>query len=104
VFQRSQPPGAPRFPYTTLFRSVLGRQVADVTVGGEDAIIAAQIFLDGLGLGRGFDDDKLHERSLHAYAYTQMRVWGGPSSPSLRSEEHTAELQSRENLVCRLPL
>src|SRR5690606_40767700 len=25
-------------------------------------------------------------------------------APLLRSEEHTSELQSRENLVCRLPL
>src|SRR5690606_41997129 len=32
---------------------------------------------------------------------------GGPpvlSSPAFRSEEHTSELQSRENLVCRLLL
>src|SRR5690606_41947320 len=29
------------------------------------------------------------------------RLWGGPGA---RSEEHTSELQSRENLVCRLLL
>src|SRR5690606_42008794 len=28
----------------------------------------------------------------------------GPASASFRSEEHTSELQSRENLVCRLLL
>src|SRR5690606_40505531 len=32
-----------------------------------------------------------------------VRGSGGPSQPS-RSEEHTSELQSRENLVCRLLL
>src|SRR5690606_41254385 len=35
-----------------------------------------------------------------------VRVAGhaGPSLPPQRSEEHTSELQSRENLVCRLLL
>src|SRR5690606_40283707 len=31
-----------------------------------------------------------------------VRVWSGPGTT--RSEEHTSELQSRENLVCRLLL
>src|SRR5256886_12367673 len=30
--------------------------------------------------------------------------WGGTSSGSFRSEEHTSELQSQSNLVCRLLL
>src|SRR5690606_42151792 len=30
--------------------------------------------------------------------------WSAPSTASSRSEEHTSELQSRENLVCRLLL
>src|SRR5690606_39956731 len=38
----------------------------------------------------------------------RMRIrlarWRGPSRPQTRSEEHTSELQSRENLVCRLLL
>src|SRR5690606_14168326 len=38
-----------------------------------------------------------HARRIHASP-------GGPSQPDLRSEEHTSELQSRENLVCRLLL
>src|SRR5690606_42017936 len=33
---------------------------------------------------------------------TPTKTW--PSSASKRSEEHTSELQSRENLVCRLLL
>ena len=41
-------------------RAVLGRQIADVAVGGEHAVTAAKIFLDGLRLGGRFDDDKLH--------------------------------------------
>src|SRR5690606_41798164 len=31
-------------------------------------------------------------------------VWGRGGRPGRRSEEHTSELQSRENLVCRLLL
>src|SRR3546814_12724777 len=31
-----------------------------MAVGREDAIIATKIFLDGLCLGGGFDDDKFH--------------------------------------------
>src|SRR5690606_40622446 len=33
-----------------------------------------------------------------------MPAWGGNLSKENRSEEHTSELQSRENLVCRLLL
>ncbi len=40
--------------------AVLGRQVADVAKAGQHAIVAAEVFLDGLGLGRGFDDDNGH--------------------------------------------
>src|SRR6266700_2403349 len=38
-----------------------------------------------------------HNRSLHG-------LRGTPRFPAWRSEEHTSELQSRENLVCRLLL
>ena len=39
-------------------RTVLGRQVAHVSEGGEHAVPASQILLDGLRLGRRFDDDQ----------------------------------------------
>src|SRR5271163_515188 len=35
---------------------------------------------------------------------TQVRRPGAPSGPGRRSEEHTSELQSRSDLVCRLLL
>src|SRR5690606_21076670 len=37
-------------------------------------------------------------------AFPTGRQWTSGASPSARSEEHTSELQSRENLVCRLLL
>src|SRR5690606_39883610 len=42
--------------------------------------------------------------SSSASAARWFRLPSGRASPSSRSEEHTSELQSRENLVCRLLL
>src|SRR5207302_8971449 len=41
---------------------------------------------------------------LAALAEAQRHREGGEQNAPLRSEEHTSELQSRENLVCRLLL
>ncbi|MCY1172531.1 hypothetical protein D9M73_126670 [compost metagenome] len=70
-----------REPVLGIDRAVLGRQVADMAVGGEDAVIAAQIFLDGLRLGGRFDDDKLHG-VIEVLTCTREGggVWGGSSS------------------------
>src|SRR5690606_41801881 len=53
----------------------------------------------------GKEIDKLN---LPNYAFDKKRCWVDPpsflSTTTVRSEEHTSELQSRENLVCRLLL
>ena len=41
-------------------RAVLGRQVADMAIAGDDLVVAAEIFVDGLRLCRRFDDDDVH--------------------------------------------
>jgi hypothetical protein len=41
-------------------RAVLRRQVADMPVGGQDLVVRTEIFVDGLGFRRGFDDDDIH--------------------------------------------
>ena len=41
-------------------RAVLGRQVADVAVGGEHRVAGAEILVDGLRLGGRLDDDDGH--------------------------------------------
>ena len=46
-----------------LHRAVLGGQIADMAIGGQDGEVLAEIFVDGLGLGRGFDDDDGHSVS-----------------------------------------
>src|SRR2546426_9242664 len=76
-----RPPRSTLFPYTTLFRSGL--------VGG-----IPQMAVERVRLG---PDSTLAGKSL---AETGLRTQTG----ALRSEEHTSELQSPCNLVCRLLL
>src|SRR5690606_41317988 len=90
-FVGPRPRSAPLFPYTTLFRSGLVRRAL---LGHE--LVESVCHVPGSwppAPGRG---------PRHAARCRR----GGGSSPDRRprSEEHTSELQSRENLVCRLLL
>src|SRR2546422_5354238 len=69
-----RPPRSTLFPYTTLFRSLTGRTIAD---------LGRNLFTVIIMLAVGF--------------LVGFRLQG-------RSEEHTSELQSRLHLVCRLLL
>src|SRR5215467_15619609 len=69
-----RPPRSTLFPYTTLFRSFGGSRQRPVLV-----------------------DDRLGERR-------PARIWNVRRQAAERSEEHTSELQSPCNLVCRLLL
>jgi hypothetical protein len=67
--------------FVRLHRAVLDRQVADVAVGGEHGEAGPEILLDGLGLGRRFDDHELHAECrcslLYAHrVYVRARVTG----------------------------
>src|SRR5256885_11602286 len=77
-----RPPRSTLFPYTTLFRSPESREIVD--------------------LDREHDGDQHQECRDHAPSrkpkLTQSCV------NAARSEEHTSELQSPCNLVCRLLL
>ena len=42
-------------------RTILGRQVAHVSVARQHRVIGAQVLIDGLGLGRALDDDDVHK-------------------------------------------
>src|SRR5256885_10936602 len=78
-----RPPRSTLFPYTTLFRS---------RAGHADGVHGARLRPGALSL-------RLARRRGH-------RFRGGPQPPGAgeRSEEHTSELQSPCNLVCRLLL
>src|SRR5688572_30973653 len=76
-----RPPRSTLFPYTTLFRSV-----------------GAQLLHDGQAVDLGqaqVDDGQIHR--IFARLEQAILAIG-------RSEEHTSELQSQSNLVCRLLL
>src|SRR3712207_8352586 len=87
-----RPPRSTLFPYTTLFRSL------DRCVG------YLGTFMDVI------DNDVRHTRRydhtfrLNVIFYGQATDDEKNTATSLRSEEHTSELQSRQYLVCRLLL
>src|SRR2546430_4204210 len=84
-----RPPRSTLFPYTTLFRS------------------------QGLDARLGLVDERFDDRRRDVVAvqrrFERARVAAGTLEAALhgnniRSEEHTSELQSQSNLVCRLLL
>src|SRR5688572_32545207 len=88
-----RPPRSTLFPYTTLFRSASeARQTARSLDGGGTTAPRA---------GRGGTDHRWRElrRMGHRRRAALHRQRG-----RRRSEEHTSELQSQSNLVCRLLL
>src|SRR2546430_12940085 len=88
-----RPPRSTLFPYTTLFRSCSSRGQKGVASVPLDTSTSFRISESGrgqsIGTGRrshrGAGLDDVHARRV-------------------RSEEHTSELQSQSNLVCRLLL
>src|SRR5256885_7101723 len=86
-----RPPRSTLFPYTTLFRS----GAASSPPGARDSAVSYR-------RGRASPGLKLRPaRVKHALPLSGRRYG---RSESTRSEEHTSELQSPCNLVCRLLL
>src|SRR5688572_32323270 len=85
-----RPPRSTLFPYTTLFRS-------DVAGTGFDVPALDRPAEDLLEGGQ-----QLEERRTAAEREVQRSLAG--DAVDHRSEEHTSELQSQSNLVCRLLL
>src|SRR5688572_31749847 len=93
-----RPPRSTLFPYTTLFRSFSTEPdlVQAIMAGGRDAIFAAR---------EGVEDNyEEGARSITRLRPTRKDIVVGVSASGMRSEEHTSELQSQSNLVCRLLL
>src|SRR2546427_7386969 len=90
-----RPPRSTLFPYTTLFRSLQHRIELSLRIGEEipsmfvrEHYPSAEVAASWLG-----DEDSV-----------TMLLRRGIGVHHGRSEEHTSELQSQSNLVCRLLL
>src|SRR5260370_2556520 len=86
-----RPPRSTLFPYTTLFRS---GNVANVDRRVRERRTAV------LWSPQSGQHEKETSRPASTPEAGRLRAWTSPS----RSEEHTSELQSHLNLVCRLLL
>src|SRR2546430_5131291 len=79
-----RPPRSPLFPYTTLFRSSAVQLLLSKRQKAEPSAVRRWVGI-------------VHLR-------TRARPAAGSRTRRGRSEEHTSELQSQSNLVCRLLL
>src|SRR2546426_3729479 len=86
-----RPPRSTLFPYTTLFRS-LGHAADEALVEGLGRIHSA------------VPQQVVHRHDLADHREVLARVERHGDERQRRSEEHTSELQSPCNLVCRLLL
>src|SRR2546428_8701333 len=86
-----RPPRSTLFPYTTLFRSQLPEQnrFDEADERGLDAVAEVHVPVTAHRAAE-VESVRLHRRYYSHLGY--------------RSEEHTSELQSRSDLVCRLLL
>src|SRR5262249_60548982 len=80
LLKKPQPPRPTLFPYTTLFRSEVRHQA------------------------EGAHGERQPDRDPPAGQCPRQRGIGPQGDRDLRSEEHTSELQSLTNIVCRLLL
>src|SRR2546427_80606 len=91
-----RPPRSTLFPYTTLFRSVVLR-------GFEHGNGQVHALVQVAALEAQLEIAALHRRQ-HAARDIQKILRPEDAGVAGRSEEHTSELQSQSNLVCRLLL
>src|SRR5690349_23755611 len=88
-----RPPRSTLFPYTTLFRS-----------GDTLEVVGVSVLQVGADRQRGGLDERGRVGEHVRPGHVAVEVALGPGEAAARSEEHTSELQSRRDLVCRLLL
>src|SRR5690606_40680002 len=99
-----RPATPPRSPYTALFRSHHHHRLVDSDRNLLDQLrpdVVPLLLVLELRLGRVPDKDVLAV-DVGQQLNLDLLVFGLLLLLTDRSEEHTSELQSRENLVCRL--
>src|SRR5690606_41070661 len=95
------PPHSTPFPYTTLFRSRRFTNDLPESLGQMGLIGKTELGRDAGDSHVAFRQQLL--RPIDALRHLPLQ-WCLAGRLLERSEEHTSELQSRENLVCRLLL
>src|SRR5699024_12125417 len=91
------PPRSTLFPYTTLFRSCERGCAEQLRSGGAELSARRQTMPDRVDeLGKSRRGNGVREHPLVGRLFEAVQ--------EARSEEHTSELQSRFDLVCRLLL
>src|SRR5688572_18242319 len=99
-----RPPRSTLFPYTTLFRS----QVLSNPCGQSEGPLPRQSHVNQALINdlrcskRGVEC--VHTTNSYAFHPFQIKTYPLLADVAVRSEEHTSELQSQSNLVCRLLL
>src|SRR3712207_8872639 len=86
-----RPPRSTLFPYTTLFRSLVGVSMI---------ALSSPALAQAVGMPNPGDSSAPPAGPQSPSEQTTVDAQG----QSFRSEEHTSELQSRQYLVCRLLL
>src|SRR5438046_5616299 len=96
-----RPPSSTLFPYTTLFRSE-GRDFKFEEIGADRVSALRERRFVGSMLNTGAER-QLTDLGFHILDSIK-RLYTHYANIAVRSEEHTSELQSLTNLVCRLLL
>src|SRR5204862_8139070 len=101
---RSPPPRLTLFPYTTLFRSSGGEEALAVAAADPPDLAVVDQNMPGMDGVTTTRELKALLADLEVVAFTAVpgaeRQFA--QAGATRSEEHTSELQSRRDLVCRL--
>src|SRR5256886_10647740 len=96
-----RPPSSPLFPYTTLFRSLHPERYS------AEQLLAAQLYWSRRTWGEYgaiSESPALLLRFCLERRLPDLQFFFTMRTMEERSEEHTSELQSQSNIVCRLML
>src|SRR5256885_11143835 len=94
-----RPPRSTLFPYTTLFRSLIAAALGVISARNPvySALALVMCFISSAAIWLLLEAEFLAVVLVLVYVGEELRL-------QQRSEEHTSELQSPCNLVCRLLL
>src|SRR5206468_13069107 len=104
MIRSPRPPLSTLFPYTTLFRSAVGDEGQEAHRVTGRAMPRPSRDVQEPGLDEHGDDGCEHAEARVPQPASDAHADAHAAGDDERSEEHTSELQSRSDLVCRLLL